>query len=65
MIKPLKKGDKVVMHTCMEAENPKNYGKIWTCRTDEKEVNWTTPNVVWLEGFAGAFSVEFLQKVKL
>jgi hypothetical protein len=28
-----KKGDKVVMHTCVEA---KRYdGEIWTCKTDE------------------------------
>lgn len=61
----LKKGDKVVMHTCMEAVHPKNYGKIWICRTDESEVSWTRPNVVWLEGYAGAFSTEFLQKVNI
>ncbi|MCD3217456.1 hypothetical protein G8S55_09385 [Clostridium botulinum C] len=29
----LKKGDKVVMHTCLESE--KYNGKIWTCATDE------------------------------
>jgi hypothetical protein len=61
----LKKGDKVVMHTCIEAKNPKNYGKIWTCRTDEQKVTWTNPNVVWLDGYSGAFSVEFLQKVNI
>jgi hypothetical protein len=61
----LKKGDKVVMHTCIEATNPKNYGKIWTCRTDEKEVTWTNQNVVWLKDYSGAFSVEFLQKVNI
>lgn len=29
----LKKGDKVVMHTCLESKG-KNLGKVWTCRTD-------------------------------
>ncbi|WP_245153946.1 hypothetical protein [Jeotgalibacillus proteolyticus] len=59
----LKKGDKVVMHTCIEAKDPNNLGKIWTCRTDEQEVTWTGSNVVWLEGFSGAFSAQYLQKV--
>lgn len=61
----LKKGDKVVMHTCMEALNPENFGKIWTCRTDEKEYSWTSTKVIFLEGFSGCFSVEFLQKVNI
>lgn len=61
----LVKGDQVVMHTCIEAKNPSNYGKLWTCYTDETKVNWTNPNVVWLEGYAGAFSVEYLQKVNV
>lgn len=63
--KTLKKGDKVVMHTCLESQNPKYEGKVWTCRTDEKEVEWTSLNVVWLEGYSGAFSTEFLQKVNV
>lgn len=61
----LKKGDKVVMHTCIESRLEKNFGKVWICRTDESEVSWTRPNVVWLEGYAGAFSTEFLQKVNI
>ena len=28
----LKKGDKVVMHSCAEADH--DFGKIWTCATD-------------------------------
>lgn len=60
----LKKGDKVVMHTCMEAEQEK--GRIWTCRTDEQKLhpshNYT---VVWLEGYSGCFSTEYLQKIDL
>ena len=33
-LKNLKKGQQVVMHTCMEAEHPIYNGKIWTCKTD-------------------------------
>jgi hypothetical protein len=62
--KPLKKGDKVVMHTCGEAEHYD--GKIWTCRTDESKLhpshNYT---VVWLEDFSGCFATEYLQKVNV
>lgn len=61
----LQKGDKVVMHSCMEAHGDYNYGKIYRCRTDEMNVEWTSPNVVWLEGYSGAFSAECLQKVRL
>jgi hypothetical protein len=60
----LKKGDKVVMHTCMEADS--HDGHIWTCRTDERKLqeshNYT---VVWLEGYSGCFKSEFLQKVNV
>ncbi|MGM9923063.1 MAG: hypothetical protein ACI35R_02295 [Bacillus sp. (in: firmicutes)] len=62
----LKKGDKVVMHTCLEANYPPYEGKIWTCRTDEQKLH---PNhnytVVWLENFSGCFATEYLQIVKL
>lgn len=33
-MKNFKKGDKVVMHTCFESEQPEYAGKVWTCRTD-------------------------------
>ncbi|MGG3871647.1 hypothetical protein [Brevibacillus laterosporus] len=60
----LKKDDQVVMHTCIEAQNPNNYGRIWTCRTDEFTAKSGT-QVVFLKGFSGYFSKEFLQKVNL
>ncbi|WP_181917180.1 hypothetical protein [Virgibacillus dokdonensis] len=63
-VKPLKKGDKVVMHTCMEAEA--HDGKIWTCRSNEfkhhPSHNYTS---VMLEGYSGSFKTEFLQKVNV
>jgi hypothetical protein len=57
----LKKGDKVVMHTCIEAE--RHNGRIWTCKTDEFERNGQ--RLVFLEGFTGCFSAEYLQPVDL
>ncbi len=60
----LKKGDKVVMHSCMEANNPKYYGKVWTCQNDSYK-NSSGSELVFLEGFSGSFSVDFLQLVKL
>lgn len=60
----LKKGDKVVMHTCEEA---KVYnGKVWTCKSDEF-IQGEKPfeqNLVFLEGFSGSFCTEYLQIVK-
>lgn len=58
----LKKGDQVVMHTCMEARSPKNQGKIWTV-TSEKEWELCGSMVVMLEGFSGAFASQYLQKL--
>ncbi len=65
--KPLKKGDKVVMHTCGEAEHYD--GRIWTCRTDE-EVRYKGQGVleqrlVFLEDFSGSFDANCLQKVNV
>lgn len=62
----LKQGDKVVMHTCLESEG-KNYGKIWTCRSDEftKGEGVYAENVVFLEGFSGYFTTEYLQKINI
>lgn len=54
----LKKGDLVVMHSCMEAEL--NKGIVWKCAGDE--FNPSAP-AVFLEGFSGHFATEFLQKV--
>jgi hypothetical protein len=63
----LKKGDKVVMHTCIEAENPKNEGRIWTCKIDEytQGEGVYKQNLIFLEGFSGSFSTKFLQKINL
>lgn len=57
----LKIGDKVVMHTCYEAE--KYHGKVWTVRSSESEICGS--KVVWLEGFCGCFAVEFLKEVSV
>ncbi|MGG0676321.1 hypothetical protein ABE023_05920 [Bacillus altitudinis] len=54
----LKKGDMVVMHTCVEAVLSE--GRVWKCAADE--FNPSSP-AVFLEGFSGHFAVEFLQKV--
>jgi hypothetical protein len=60
----LKKGEKVVMHTCLEAELPKYDGKIWTCKTDSF-LDRGKQDVVFLEGFSGYFCTEFLQRVRI
>lgn len=60
----LKKGDKVVMHTCGEANFPKYKGKLWTCLTDSY-LGGGKQELVFLEDFSGAFSVKFLQIVKI
>ncbi|MFP7454294.1 hypothetical protein [Bacillus safensis] len=54
----LKKGDLVVMHSCMEAVLSE--GRVWKCAADE--FNPSAP-AVFLEGFSGHFAAEFLQKV--
>ncbi|MEK4789352.1 MULTISPECIES: hypothetical protein [Bacillus] len=58
MSQKLKKGDMVVMHTCVEAVL--NEGRVWKCAADE--FNPSAP-AVFLEGFSGHFAAEFLQKV--
>ncbi|WP_345784174.1 hypothetical protein [Paenibacillus lacisoli] len=65
--KRLKKGDQVVMHTCIEASDPKNAGRIWTCKTDEftRGKGVYKQSSVFLEGYSGSFAPEFLQKVDL
>lgn len=59
----LKKGDKVVMHTCLESKG-KNFGKVWTCHTNSFKCE-AGIEVVFLEGFSGFFFTKFLQPVKL
>ncbi|MFS0655685.1 hypothetical protein [Bacillus sp. 179-C3.3 HS] len=58
MNQKLKKGDMVVMHTCIEAILSE--GRVWKCADDE--FNPSAP-AVFLEGFSGHFAAEFLQKV--
>lgn len=64
---PLKKGEQVVMHTCIEARNPKYEGKIWTCKTDQftRGEGVYAQDSVFLEGFTGSFAPEFLQRVNV
>lgn len=64
---PLKKGELVVMHTCVEARNPKYEGKIWTCKTDQftRGEGVYAQDSVFLEGFTGSFAPEFLQRVNV
>lgn len=63
----LKKGDWVVMHTCIEATDPNNYGKLWQCKTDQftRGKGVYAQDSVFLEGYSGSFAPEFLQKVNL
>lgn len=57
-----KKGDKVVMHTCGEADHYD--GRVWTCQTDSY-MNRGGCEVVFLLYFSGCFSTDFLQKVRI
>ncbi|MDF2715768.1 MAG: hypothetical protein K0R28_2693 [Paenibacillus sp.] len=61
----LKKGDKVVMHTCMEARNPNYAGKIWMCRTDAFRHKGHDYESIFLEDFSGSFSAKYLVKVNV
>lgn len=57
----IKKGDKLKMVTCIEADTYKD--RIWIARTDEfnSDAGYA---VVFLEGFSGYFACEFLEKVE-
>lgn len=57
----LKKGDKVVMHTCGEAAHYD--GKIWAVTHDEFFQSENA--LVFLEGFSGSFAACYLQKVNV
>ncbi len=58
----IKKGDKVQMVNCMEADAHKD--KIWTVRTDSFiPKNYPNELVVMLDGFAGWFACEYLIKI--
>jgi hypothetical protein len=63
MMEVLKKGDSVVMHSCMESAGENN-GKIWVCACDQYEAH-AGYDVVFLEGFSGTFCCEFLQKINI
>ena len=58
----LNKGDKVVMHTCMEAEF--HEGIVWNVSYEEfTRKGYGQHSIVFLEGFSGSFSTEYLRKV--
>lgn len=58
-----KKGEKVIMHTCYESTLDKYKGKVWTCKTDSY-LDKAKQDVVFLEGFCGCFSSEYLTLAK-
>ncbi|MBI9052497.1 MAG: hypothetical protein JEY96_01685 [Bacteroidales bacterium] len=60
-MKNLKKGDKVVMHTCGEADHYK--GRTWICRSDSF-MSKSKHEVVFLKGFSGHFLCEYLQIIE-
>ena len=63
-VNPLLKGDRVVMHTCIEAEA--NDGKVWICDCNEFKLHPKHAyTVVMLEGFSGSFQTEYLQKINI
>ncbi|MGV5537154.1 hypothetical protein [Bacillus cereus] len=57
-----KKGDKVIMHTCDEANHYN--GQVWTCKTDEfiTGKGKYKQSLVFLEGFSGSFLTKYLRK---
>lgn len=59
-LKNLKKGDKVMMHGCFEADLHRD--KIWTC-ADDSFLACSGEEVVFLEGYRGYFCAENLRKV--
>lgn len=60
----LKKGDKVVMHTCREAM--KYRGRIWECEGDEFENPlYRDRTEVKLRGYEKTFKTKYVQKVDI
>lgn len=56
------------MHTCHESTLPQYKGKIWNCQTDSykrgnEDIGFQ--ELVFLEGFSGAFAANFLALVKI
>lgn len=58
----LKRGDMVVMHSCLESEY--HYGQIWECETDSATFFGVTGEHVNLIGFTKPFPVRKLQLIK-
>ena len=56
-----KKGDKVIMDGCYESSLPEYKDKVWTCKTDSF-LDKAKQEVVFLEGFSGYFSAQYLMK---
>lgn len=52
-------GDKVIMHTCYEAEKYRN--KVWAVVSEPWDLCGS--EVVMLDGYRGGFATEFLKKV--
>lgn len=59
----LKKGDIVVMHSCIESKY--HYGELWECREDSFTPKGCVGERVFLVGFSGAFCLKKLQLVKI
>lgn len=58
----LKKGDTVMMHTCIEARKREFKEKVWVCSSD----SYIAPSgheMVFLEGFSGSFWTNYLNVV--
>lgn len=58
----LKKGDKVIMHTCYESTLDKYKNKEWICETDSF-FSRSKEEVVFLQDFSGYFSCEYLRRI--
>lgn len=56
----LKKGDKVIMHNCVEAEFYK--ATQWVCQTNSFN-DRGGQDVVFLENFSGYFIAKYLKKI--
>lgn len=58
----LKKGQRVIMHTCLEARNYK--GKEWVVRHDSFTLPDTNDEVVYLVDYVGWFRCKYLNVSK-
>lgn len=62
--KALRKGDRVVMHSSMEAKQQD--GELWTCKNNEFKLHPThNYSVLMLDGCSESFATECLQKVDI